>query len=266
MEDSRTYSVYPSDLNILMAFRNFREYLVENKYEGGKQTNPEHKFRLSVNPYRVLLASDFDEFLKLLEKFPNSLPLEVHTSWKKKSNILFANYIYISKSSLSVSVNSDDLDIVSAIHDKLRDCFYASNPHQEQIERLSKYNLKKSIFIAHRFDDYGDKQAEILNRFLIRLGFDVKEGSGYEARDIPDKVAAKIRAQDIFICLVTPGDTSWVLSEAAFAKGHNKYIVIICQEDVTFNKGIIGGDYEHLSFPKSNIEKSFSDLVYALPV
>ncbi len=266
MEDSRTYSVYPSDLNIELAFRKFRDYLVENKYEGGKKTSEGHIFKLNVSPYRTLLANDFNEFMKLLDKFPNSLPLEVHTSWKKKSDVVFANYIYLSKSKLNVSVNSDDLDIISAIHDKIAEAFQASNPHQEQIERLSKYNLKKSIFLAHRFDEYGNKQAEVLNRFLIRLGFDVKEGSGYEAKDIPDKVGGKIRQQDIFICLVTPGDTSWILSEAAFAKGHNKYIVIICQEDVTFSKGIIGGDYEHLSFPKSNVEKCFSDLVYALPV
>ena len=266
MEDSRTYSVYPSDLNILRALRYFKEYLGENKYKGGKKTTTDHKFKLNVSLHRTLLANDFEEFLKLLEKFPNSLPLEIHTSWKKKSDIGFANYIYISKSSFMVSVNSDDLDIVSAIHDKLKECFQASNPHQEQIERLSKYDLKKSIFLAHRFDEYGNKQAEILNRFLVRLGFDVKEGSGYEAKDIPDKVAAKIRSQDIFLCLATPGDLSWGVSEAAFAKGQNKYIVIICQKDVTFSKGIIGGDYEHLTFPNENIEKSFSDIVYALPV
>ena len=46
-------------------------------------------------------------------------------------------------------------------------------------------------------------------------GFDILEGSGYEARDIPDKVAEKIMSQDIFICLVTPGDTLWILSETA---------------------------------------------------
>ena len=169
MEDSRTYSVYPSDLNIELAFRKFRDYLAENKYEGGKKTSEGHIFKLNVSPYRTLLANDFNEFMKLLDKFPNSLPLEVHTSWKKKSDVVFANYIYLSKSELNVSVNSDDLDIISAIHDKIAEAFQASNPRQEQIERLSKYNLKKSIFLAHRFDEYGNKQAEVLNRFLIRL-------------------------------------------------------------------------------------------------
>jgi hypothetical protein len=266
MEDSRSYSVYPSDLNILMAFRSFKEYLADNKFKGGKRTSQAHKFRLEVSRYRTLLADDFDEFLKLLEQFPNALPLEIHTKWEKRPNKAFANYIYISKSELMVSVNSGDLMLSSAIHDKLRECFSASNPHQEQMERLSKYEQKKSIFLAHRFDEYGNKQAEILNRFLCRLGFDVKEGSGYEAMDIPEKVAAKIRSQDIFICLVTPGDASWVLSEAAYAKGCNKYLVVVCEADVSFNKGIIGGDYEHLSFPRENIEKCFSDLIYALPV
>jgi hypothetical protein len=266
MEDSRDYSVYPSDLDILNAFKRFREYLMESGYEGGKQTRSEHKFKLEVTPFRTLLATDFDEFIKLLEKFPKSLPLEVHTTWKKKkSNIGFANYIYISKSLLSISVNSDDLDVISAIHDKLQDCFQAFNPAQEQIERLSKYGLKKSIFLAHRFDDYGNLMAGILQRFLQRLGFDVKEGSGYEAKDVPDKVGSKIKSQDIFICLVTPGDTSWILSEASFAKGYGKYIIIISQNDVDFRKGIIGGDYEHISFPPDNIEKCFSDLIYALP-
>ncbi|MGO9481382.1 MAG: hypothetical protein ACLP05_06345 [Candidatus Kryptoniota bacterium] len=126
--------------------------------------------------------------------------------------------------------------------------------------------MKKSIFLAHRLDESANKQAETLSRFLIRLGFDVKEGSGYETKESPDKVADKIRKQDILICLVTPRDAGWILSGTAFAKGIRKYIVILCQEDVTFNKGIIGGDYEHLLFPKDNIEKCFSGLVYALPI
>jgi hypothetical protein len=266
MEDSRKYLVYPSDLDIVKSFRELKAYLNDCGYEGGKRTLAEHSFKLEVTPYRTLLPSNFDEFLKVLEKFPNSLPLEVHTSWKKKRDIGFANYIYISKSMIMVSVNSDDLDIISAIHDKLREVFQASNPHQEQIEHLSKYDLKKSIFLAHRFDEDGNRQAEILGRFLRRLGFDVKEGLGYETKDIPDKVASKIKSQDIFVSLVTPGDASWVLSETAYAKGIKKYIVIICQKDVDFKKGIIGGDYEHLSFPKDNIEKCFSDLLYSLPV
>lgn len=266
MEDGRTYSVYPSDLEMLGAFKEFRQYLKDNKYEGGRTQTSEHKFGLDVGPYRNLYADDFDTFIRLLEKYPKSMPLELHSSWKKKDKSWFATYVRVRKSGLTISVKSDDLDVISAIHEKWKECFQASNPHQDQIERLSTYDLKKSVFLAHRFDDYGGSVASILSRFLGLLGFDVKEGSGYEAKDIPDKVASRIRPQDIFICLVTPGDTSWILSEAAFAKGLNKYLILICEKDVIFQKGIIGGDYEYLSFPKDNIEKCFSDLVFALPI
>jgi len=265
MEDSRSYSVYPSNLDIPAAFKCYRDFMKSRGYEGGKKTSSAHKFNLDVSPYRSLLAEHFDEFIGLLEKHPHSLPIELHTKWEKGENIWFANYIYISKSSLSVSVKSDDLDVISSVHDNIQQCFQASNPHEEQIERLSKYGLKKSLFLAHRFDEIGNSLAANLGRFLVRLGFDVKEGSGYETMAIPEKVAAKIDTQDIFICLVTPGDTNWIVSEAAYAKAKNKYLIIVCQDSMNFNKGIIGGDYEHLPFPEGVIEKCYSDLVYALP-
>ena len=265
MEDSRDYSVYPSNLDIPAAFKCYRDFMKSRGYEGGKITTSNHKFSLDVSPYRTLLANNFVEFIGLLEKYPHSLPIEIHTKWEKGKNIWFANYIYITKSSLSVSVKSDDLDVISSVHDNIQQCFQASNPHGEQIERLSKYGLKKSIFLAHRFDEIGNSLSANLERFLVRLGFDVKEGSGYETKDIPEKVAAKIDTQDIFVCLVTPGDTSWILSEAAYAKAKNKYLIIVCQDGVNLNKGIIGGDYEHLPFPEGVVEKCFSDLVYALP-
>lgn len=265
MEDSRKYSVYPSDLDMLTSFKQFNEYIKDNNYQGGRRVNREDIFRLTVNPYRNLLADSFEEFIKLLGKYPYSIPLETHTFWEKKSKSSFANYVYVGKSQIEISVNSADLDIISAIHEKWKECFQASNPHQDKIERLSRYDLKKSVFLAHAFDDYGNLMASILSRFLKRLGFDVKEGAGYEAKDIPDKVTSKIKSQDIFICLVTR-NTDWILSETAFAKGLNKYLILICQKDMSFKKGIIGSDYEHLLFTKDNIEKCFSDLVYALPI
>jgi len=121
------------------------------------------------------------------------------------------------------------------------------------------------VFLAHRFDEQGRAYAEVVVRFLRLLGFEVLQGEGYEARNIPEKVADRIRSQDIFLCIVSDGDASWILSEAAFAKGLSKYVIILRQEDVPFKKGIIGVDYEHLTFPKGSMEKAFTDLLYALP-
>ena len=122
------------------------------------------------------------------------------------------------------------------------------------------------MFLAHRFDAEGKAAADALDRFLRRLGFDVVEGEGYEAREIPAKVSERIAAQDIFMCLATNGDHSWILSEAAYAKGLNKYIVLLCEDGVEFKKGILGQDYEYIVYPRGFIEKAFTDLLYALPV
>jgi hypothetical protein len=267
MQEDREYSVYPSNLDVWGAFNEYNEYLKENKwYSKPERKSPDFpQFKVEVNDRRRFYASDFDEFLRLLKKYPYSMPLTVHSNWNKGVKTSFSAVIYINKAELRVYVSSDDLELISAIHDKIKECFHASDPDQEQVDRLSKYNLKKSIFLAHRFDDYGNSIAGNLNRFLLRLGFDVKEGSGYEAKDIPDKVREKIASQDIFICLGTPGDSTWIISEAATAKALIKYLIIICQEKVDLTKGIIGEDFEHLTFPEGFIEKCFSDLVYALP-
>jgi hypothetical protein len=268
MQEDREYSVYPSNLDVWAAFNEFNEYLKENQYishpDRSRPGFPE--FKIEVSAKRRFYADSFEEFLKLLKKYPNSMPLTLHTNWNKQKALSFSSLIQIARSGLSVAISSGDLDIISSMHDKVRECFHASNPGEEQADRLSKYNLKKSVFLAHRFDAIGNSVDQVLERFLRRLGFDVKEGSGYETRDIPDKIRSKIASQDIFICLVTQGDSTWIISEAATAKALNKYLIIISQEKVEFKKGIIGEDYEHISFPEGLIEKSFSDLVYALPL
>jgi len=266
MRERRVYTVYPSDLQIASAFRQYGEFLQARGYVARKKGSEDQCFSIEVSPHRSFGAEDFDEFLAILGRYPHSLPIELGCSWEKNKTQSFWGYIHIEKSRLRISVSSADLDIISSVHDALQQCFQASNPDASQRERLSRYGLKKSIFVAHRFDKTGVALATTMGTFLRRLGFDVKEGAGYETKNIPEKVAKRINAQDIFLCVVSPGDTSWVLSEAAYAKGRNKYLIVVCQTGVSFNKGIIGGDYEHLSFPRMNIEKCFSDLVYALPI
>jgi len=173
--------------------------------------------------------------------------------------------IEVRDSGLEVTVESKDINLIAAIHEKARDTFGAWNPPAHKSPSLDRYKLKRTVFLAHRFDDEGRGAAHILNLFLIRLGFSISEGEGYETRDIPSKVSDRIRGQDIFLCLLTPGDHTWVLSEAAFAKALGKYIVVLAQDASASNRGIIGNDYEHIPFPRGNIEKAFSDLVQALP-
>ena len=180
-----------------------------------------------------------------------SEPVEVEISW--------------SDASIEVAIKSPDIAVLELLHRYLQECFQASNPNPERSTSLSNRRLKKSIFLAHRFDEVGQATAKIVRQFLERCGFSVVEGTGYQARIIPDKVSELIERQDILLAVFTQGDATWVSSEAAFAQGSQKYVVCLAEKDVPVKKGILGDDYEHLTFPPGFVEKAFSDLLYALP-
>lgn len=266
MKDIRIYPAYPSDLDVLSSFMKLEEYLRRCNFEEDESANcPRIQYTLEVSSTRTLIAHSFHEFIDLLRQFQQSLPINIHGHFfnKKKEHVTII--VSLLKSALIVTIESNDLNIISAFHEKAKGFFQASNPLENEEKPVSRYGLKKTIFLAHRFDEAGNEICSRLNTFLKRLGFDVKEGAGYEARNIPEKVTRKIKEQDIFICLVTPGDSSWILSEASTAKALNKYMIIVSQMGIEFSKGILGQDYEYLEFPDENIEKIYSKLLYALP-
>jgi len=265
MRDIRRYSVYPSNLNMLESFDKLDNFLKSFNFEEevGKCGNSNCKIR--INSERSIQANDYEEFMKILVEYPQALPIDIHSHFKNAKNDTVGIIMTVETSGASVIIESDDLHLISSFHDKIKNIFQLLNPKEELEKKVSKYNLKKSIFLAHRFDNMGNEYSRIMIRFLSSIGFKVLEGSGYESRDIPSKVLDKIKQQDIFICLVTPGNHSWILSEASTAKALNKYIVIICQANTQFDKGILGQDFEYISFPEGFIEKIFADIIYALP-
>jgi hypothetical protein len=220
---------------------------------------------LTVNAHRTLHAENYDEFLRLLAEYPKSMPIYVHNRFEKGKDLGFACIITVSSSGLQTSVRCDNLDIVSSVHDRIREYFKAHNPGEERINQFVRRGLKKSVFLAHRFDELGTRTAACMSEFIRALGFDLKEGAGYESRDIPDKVAERIRSQDIFIALVTPGDTSWMLTELAYSKALSKCIIVIVEQGCELKKGIIGSDFEHMEFPPGRVERCFLPLVGVLP-
>lgn len=262
MKDYRDYPAYPSDLNVLNSFKKFEEYLSKcnfNEVPGASSCF------LYPTTSRTIHSEIFKEFMELLKQFPNSMPVSIEGYFINDKKEKVKCDIKISNSTLEVAIKSEDLNIISSFHERIKEFFKASNPLDNEDKPVSRCGLKKTVFLAHRFDYNGNEISSRLILFLRRLGFDVLEGSGYEAKDIPDKVMRKIMSQDLFICVVTPGDSSWILSEASTAKALNKYLILICQSGTNFNKGIIGEDYEYLEFHDDNIEKIYSDLLYALP-
>ena len=211
-----------------------------------------------------MTAESWAEFIDLLERYPTALPVYFYCDWKKNGNIKIAVEVSVDASKLEISARSDDPDRVAGLHETLKTVFKASNP-PVSYKPISRYNLKKSIFIAHRFDERGNEIAGIISKHCSLLGFEVKDGMGYESRVIPNKVTERIQSQDIFIVIFTQGKHDWLISEMAYAKGQNKYLIVMADSSLKVSKGIVGSDFEHISFPSKNAYKCLIDLLYVLP-
>lgn len=273
MNDIRTYAAYPQDLDICASLRAVADHFRDSGYVDRSNICERSKMTIALSGSRILTTDSFKGLLKLLAQHPRPETVSVHSHWQARGGpigwLLGGHFRFMLDTlpvPLIASVQSKDLNLIAGVHEKVREAFQASNPVTESPPAVSESKPKKTVFLAHRFDDTGSEMSTKLSLLLRRLGFDVCDGEGYEARAIPEKVAERIRSQDILICLVTAGDSSWLLSEASFAKALGKCIIVLLEDGVPFNKGIIGADYEHLPFPTGNIEKVFIDLLYALPV
>lgn len=264
MKDIRKYRAFPSDLDLAGSFHRVVEYFTECGYKEDADSCDRVKLILRLSESRNIQVGTFKEFFKVLGEYPRPRMIFLHTHWKAKREWIGLE-MSVDSSSIEVEVDSSELNVLSGIHDRVREIFQASVPTPERSPSSFRRELKKTVFLAHRFDGTGKDVAAIVSTFLRRLGFEVVEGEGYEANNVPEKVAKRIQSQDIFLCVGTAGDQSWLLSEAAFAKGLGKYMILLLEQGVTFNKGIIGADYEYLSFAPGFIEKAFNDLLFALP-
>jgi hypothetical protein len=265
MRDNRTYRLFPSNLSLPAAFHATTDALDKLGYREAEGVCENIKYSIRIDETREIIPKKWGEFLQLLDRYPKAHRIIAHSHWKCWKRSAAAVIVFVNPDSIDVTIESDDIAVMELLHGEVRECFHASNPTPERSPELSKRNLKKSIFLARRFDDDGATAAATLRRFLSRSGFSVIEGEGYEARAIPSKVTDRIEQQDILLALLTPGDTTWISSEAAFAHARGKYVLFLVEKGVNAAKGILGADYEHITFPKGIIEKSFSDLLYALP-
>lgn len=264
MNDIRAYTTYSSDPNLQGCFRLVWDYFSDCRYKENWKACEQASISFTVNANRTITLRSFKEMDRLFEQHPRPEKLHLHTHWKARGEVI-RFMVTAEPSVLVVSVQSDDPNLVAGVHERVKGIFKASGDTPERSPDPRRTQCRKSVFVAHRFDDTGRATSATLCTFLRRLGFSVSEGEGYQANAVPDKVAERIMSQDIFLCLVTPGDPSWLQTEAGFAKGKGKYIILLIQEGEPFNKGIVGADYEHMLFPKGTVEKAFNDLLYALP-
>lgn len=264
MNDSRTYTIFPSNLDLSKTLASCLDVPAELGFSESSHGNS--RFSLELGKHRRLSSSSAAEFRGILPRFSNPTSVRIYACYVKDETTRIEIGIAYRPNSVEIDVDSSEIERIEHIHSRLQEIFKASYPKIERSPELDKWNLKKTVFLAHRFDTYGNELAARLRLFLRRCGFSVLEGEGYEAQNIPEKVSSRIDQQDILIALLTPGSHVWVTSEASYAKGRNKFIVFLCESGATVEKGIFGQDYEHLEFPKDNVEKSFSGLLYTLPI
>ena len=224
-----------------------------------------HLYEAMIDRTRTLTASTWKDFLAILNRNPNPERIALLSHWKSDKYVDVGISIVVSRREIEVQVDSMDPAVLELIHRQLQENFHASNAAPEKSPSLSRRSLKKTVFLAHRFDEQGRSTTAAVRKILQACGFSVVEGESYEARDVPAKIAERIETQDILLAVITPGDSVWIASEVAFAHGKKKYIVFFAEEGTDVKKGILGADYEHLTFPRGNVEKAFSDLLNALP-
>jgi hypothetical protein len=124
--------------------------------------------------------------------------------------------------------------------------------------------LRKTGFIAHRFDEHGTKCAERVSRFLELLGFAIVTGRAYSPRPVTDKVRGRITAQELLFAILTPGtDDTWLTQEPIVGECKDKPLFLLKQEDFDYKPGLLG-DREYIPFPPDYIEATFTPILEGL--
>jgi len=271
MRDSRAYYDLPGDLSLSKACRSMNLSLRDLGYSEAKGVCERTKYSAVVDGTRSLCAYSWKEYLEILDRHEQTGDAEIHSHWhsrwslKKRADVDVQVGLKGTPSVLVITVGSSDDVVVESLHARSRECFRATTQLRLSPATTPKRKLEKTVFLAHRFDDHGKAVAATIRKFLSVCGFSVLEGEGYEARSIPTKVETRIDSQDCLLAVLTPGDATWVVSEASYARGCNKLVVFLVEERTEVRKGIFGSDYEHLPFPPGNVEKAFTDLLSALP-
>ncbi|MGD0655947.1 MAG: hypothetical protein ABSA16_16545 [Thermoguttaceae bacterium] len=132
MRDERKYSAYPSDLDVLQSFIQLQDYLIECGYEEDLECCDKISYDLRLNEFRSLHAENYSEFLRVLEQYPHAGSIGLHTHWKRGNDDTFMCDISLRPSEIEISVKSEDLNTIAAIHDKAKEFFRAYNPPQNK--------------------------------------------------------------------------------------------------------------------------------------
>jgi len=134
-------------------------------------------------------------------------------------------------------------------------------PPKEEIEQ---HMLRRTVFIAHSFDDTGRSYAFQLTKVFSLLGFEVATGEGYSPESVSSKVRRRLAAQEMALAIISErDDNTWLIQETMAAEFSNKPLILLVEDGVDFKPGILG-DVEYIKFSKGHISEAITPLLEGL--
>jgi hypothetical protein len=261
------YSIWPREIRFedgLLAIVEFAKK--RNLAPSSGKVLFDNIFQITITELERVKCDNLDEFIEVMRRTPLFNSFECNPFFKiNKQDKFLRTGISFDHHRVEVAAASSDVDLVEATHRFIRETFNLRNPEiPSSPDDRPKY-LHPTVFIGRHFDDFGDDYYSKLSSFLDLLGFEVKQGEEYTSQAIPEKVKSRIDTQDIFICIVS-GDRehSWLIAESSYALGKGKHVILLVENQASYNHTILGQDLEMVRFERGHIEQSFIPLLQEL--
>jgi len=137
-------------------------------------------------------------------------------------------------------------------------------PQPEPDKNEEEPRLRRTVFIAHSFDDAGRSYAFQLTKFLNLLRFEVATGEGFAPESISAKVKRRLQAQGIAVAILSEkDDMTWLVQETTSAGMSGKPLIVLVEEGLAFKPGLLG-DIDYIRFAKGAFAECFIPIAEGL--
>ena len=167
------------------------------------------------------------------------------------------------KDSIRVSMARNTADSITALFRALEETFdlVTVKPSLGTERQVAK---RRTVFVAHSFDERGKSYAYEVIKLLTLLGFQVATGEGYSPEGVSTKVRKRLMGQEVVIAVLSrKEDSTWLTQETAGAAFTNKPLILLIEEGVAFKPGVLG-DLECIRFSEGQISAAFVPLLEGL--
>jgi len=116
--------------------------------------------------------------------------------------------------------------------------------------------IAKDVFITHNFDETNRRRAQLVAGVLELINIPTITGENFDGRSISAGVQARIESARMVVALLTPDDdaqqpSQWTLQEVTWAVAQHIPCLLVVEEGVKFDGGIVG-DLEQIRFAPEN--------------